>query len=104
MGRDDRYIQFGAKLIICSGFKELRTTRGIEFCNVLARPKVGPVVRLNFYGYRASELVRITGKAMLEGARIEVIGKLTGVYDEKPDITVEVMKVQGMDCWVDLVM
>jgi hypothetical protein len=50
------------------------------------------------------ELVKITGKALLEGTRLEVIGKMTGIYDEKPDITVETLKVQGMDYWVDLVM
>jgi hypothetical protein len=104
MGKDDKFIQFGAILLVCSGFKDLRTGKGTEFCNVLARPKVGPVVRLNFFGYRYAELVRITGKAMLEGAQLEVIGKLTGVYDEKPDITVETLKVRGMDYWVDLVM
>lgn len=102
MEKDDRFIQFRGVLLVCSGFKNLKTGKGTEFCNVLARPKVGPVVRLNFFGYRYSELREIVGVALLEGTEIKVAGRVTGVYDEKPDVTVEALTARGMDCWISL--
>lgn len=102
MGKDDRFIQFRGILLVCSGFKNLKTGRGTEFCNVLARPKVGPVVRLNFFGYRYSELREIAGESLQEGAEIKVVGRITGIYDEKPDVTVEYVSVKGSGYWISL--
>jgi hypothetical protein len=104
MNSDYKRIKFGANLVIVSEAKELETGKGIVFLNFLARPAAGPVVRLNFYGYHLSELERIVSYRLKKGVRIEVIGFLTGVYDEKPDITVRYFKVQGQPVWQELVM
>jgi hypothetical protein len=104
MGKDDKYIKFSAKLVVVSEPKELVTKKGTEFTNFLARPSVGPAVRLNFYGYNLSELERITGFRLKNGAKVDVIGFLTSIYDEKPDITVHYFKVQGQTFWHDMTM
>jgi hypothetical protein len=103
MDRNSKYIKFSASLVVVSDAKELTTGKGTEFTNFLARPVAGPVVRLNFYRYRLSELEKIALSGLKKGARVDVIGFLTSVYDEKPDITVHYFRVQGQPVWHRLV-
>jgi hypothetical protein len=103
MDTNEKYIKFSASLVLVSDAKELITTKRTEFTNFLARPVVGPVVRLNFYRYRLSELERIAIAGLKKGVGIDVIGFLTSVYDEKPDITVHYFRVQGQLVWHRLV-
>lgn len=98
----DKHIRVRAVLVIRSQFKELETHKGVRFCNVLACPQVGPALRLNFYGLSFGELRVLVGSKLEEGSKVEIIGRMTGTYDEKPDITVRYFRVLGGDSWLEL--
>lgn len=98
----DKYTRVRAVVRILSDWKELETSKGVKFCNVLACPMVGAALRLHFFNYTPAELRVLLDSPLGAGEQIEIIGIQRGVFDEKPDVTVRYVRAMDGDSWLQL--
>ena len=64
------------------------------FCNFLVRPDKGPVLRLQLWGISAQQFGHNFHINNLKGRRVGFRGLLSGVYDEKPTVAVELCSIR----------
>jgi hypothetical protein len=67
---------------------------GRPFCNFLLRCDDGPILRLQLWGVSAQQFGQNFHLNSLKGRRVGFRGTLTGTYDEKPTVTVDLCSLR----------
>jgi hypothetical protein len=79
---------------VISDLYESTDRAGRPFCNFLLRCDDGPIVRLQLWGVSSQQFGHNFHINNLKGRRVGFRGLMSGVYDEKPTITVELCSIR----------
>ncbi len=83
----------GAGKVISDLFEGFdRTNR--PYCNFLLRADDGPILRIQVWGVSAQQFGHNFHLNSLKGRRVGFRGLLSGVYDEKPTVVVELCSIR----------